>query len=290
MKVAVPTPRRTTAARESLGPKSASQRIENQAGPGLPLRGAPVDGSLEDNSACLHHLRRTRNQFHLNSLVAQVLFVQLHEHAEAQYETATGSKQKSMQTGHAWRTFSSLFEPVSAIELVRLFENLLRFANDEAYAPARSFFLAYAPLSFEHDISGEYIGPGVWKPEAGSRIAALRVRRTLKRWCEWLEALIHFQVHQIRHVASVRLELDKAIILLWPLLKRYNWSYRGLLMLLRSHSNYGNCFPCQSEQQLASYCRDFLGLRGAHPAMARFGALSGQAAAERLLKFLPSMV
>lgn len=289
MKVAVPTPRRTAAARESLGPKAALKRIKNRSRQAPPPRGALAGRTLEDESACLHRMRRIRNQFDLNSLVAQILFVQLHEHAEAQYEEANSSKPKSLQTGHAWHSFSRLFEPLSAIELVRLFENLLRFAGDESYAPARSFFLAYAPLSFEHDVSGEYIGPGVWRPEAGSRAAALRVRRTLKRWCEWLEALIHFQVHRLHHAASPRLELDKTIILLWPLFKRYNWSFRGFLLLLRSHSNCGNGFPFQPESQLASYCRDFLGLSADQAARAGSEVLSGQLTAERLLKFLPSM-
>lgn len=233
-------------------------------------------------------MRKIHNRFHLNSLLAQVLFVQLHEFVEKQYETA-GSKPQYLQTGHAWASFSNLFEPLSAIERVRLFENLLRFANDESYPPARSFFLAYAPVSFEHDISGEYIGPGVWKPEAGSRAAALRVRRTLHRWCDWLEALVHFQVHQLHHSSSARLELDKSIILLWPLFNRHNWSFDTLLDLLRSQTACCGLLPWETERQFAAYCMGHLKLHRASCPRTTEGSPDGLDIADRLLKFLPAM-
>jgi hypothetical protein len=233
-------------------------------------------------------LLKLPDRFQLNSLVAQVLFVQLHEHTESRCATQSGVSPRSVQTGHARRSFARLFEPLSAIERVRLFENLLRFANYEAYLPARAYFLAYAPLSFEHDVSGEYIGPGVCGPAASSRTASLRVDRTLKRWCDWLEALTHFQVHQIHHTGSPLLALDKAIIFLWPLLKRHDWSYADLLGVLRSITNLVHFFPGQSPEQFAAYCQSSLGLRRRSAAKpARSGCLPGQVVAERLFRFLP---
>jgi hypothetical protein len=137
-------------------------------------------------------------------------------------------------------------------------------------------------------VRGEYIGPGVCGPSAGSRTASLRVDRTLKRWCDWLEALTHFQVHQMHHCGSPLLVLDKTIIFLWPLLKRHDWSYADLLSVLHSITNPGPFFPCQSPEQLAAYCQSSLGLRCRSAAKpARTGCLPGQVVAERLFRFLP---
>jgi hypothetical protein len=233
-------------------------------------------------------VRKIQNRFYLNSLVAQVLFVQLREHIETHYESPPSSKRFCLQAGYAWACFSKLFEPLSAIEKVRLFENLLRFSNDESYPPARSFFLAYAPVSFEHDMSGKYIGPGVWKPEAGSRVAALRVHRTLRRWCDWLEALVHFQVHQLHYPAG-SVDLDKAIILLWPLFTQYRWSFDSLLEILRSRTVFGKSLPFETGNQLAAYCKAKLRLHGNSPRKSADISIDGLEVAERLLKFLPSM-
>ncbi len=219
----------------------------------------------------------------------QVWLAKLHEYTVKQYVGRAKGEERPLQTGHAWRTFLELFEPLAEIELVRLFENLLRFANYEADPPARAFFLAYAPLAFEHDASGEYIGPGVWTREAGSKDAALRVRRTLERWCEWQEALAHFQTHKLCHPEPSCHNLDKTIIFLWPFLKRHDWSYRELRNLVRSLLHYGaDVYPCQSEHQFAGYCRTVLGLRKVGlPTAAKSNALAGQAVAERLFRFLP---
>ncbi len=234
--------------------------------------------------------RSDDERFHLNCVVAQVWLVQLRRYTEVRYEGFSGARRPMLQSGYAWRSFSTLFAPPNALEAVRLFENLLRFANyeNESAAPARTFFLAYAPLVFEHDLSGEYIGQGVWSPETGSQNAAARVRRTLKRGCDWLEALIHFQIHE-RHSRIAR-ELDEAIIFLWPLLNRHRWSALDLLTVLRSLLNCRAIFPCQSAEQLMAYCRSALGLRVPHRKTAvKRGKLPGLPIAERLFRFLPTI-
>jgi len=229
-------------------------------------------------------------RFHLNCVVAQVWLLQLRRYTEMRHAESPCGRRPALQTGYARRSFSILFEPPSAIEAVRLFENLLRFANYESAAPARTFFLAYAPLVFEHDVSGEYIGPGVWSPEAGSKNAAVRVRRTLQRWCDWLEALMHFQIHDLHRPGTVPRELDQAIIFLWPLLSRYRWSALDLLAVLRSFLDCSANLPCQSEEQLATYCRTALGLRLPNRRTAvESGVLAGREVAERLFRFLPTI-
>lgn len=261
--------------------RAARNTRESESTQSLPKRAGDILRSCQTGG----------DRFYLNSLVGQIWLVQLREYTEARYGEPVGANGRGLQTGFAWRSFCKVFEPLSAIELVRLFENLLRFANYEAYAPARAFFLAYAPLAFEHDASGEYIGPGVWTPKAGSRSdAALRVKRTFKRWCQWLEALVHFQVHDLRHPASAHRDLDKRIILLWPLVKRHNWTYLDLLKVLRSVGHCDASFPCPSARQLAEYCQTVLGLRTtSRRTTPKASSVQGKIVAERLCKFLPSI-
>ena len=226
--------------------------------------------------------------FRLNSVIGQVWLMQLQKRTQQRYTASAGSPRPALQTGYGWRSFSTFFEPLSAIELVRLFENLLRFSSCEGHAPSRAFFLAYAPLAFEHDMYGAYIGPGVWTRPAGSQKAAQRVRSTLQRWCDWMEALIHFQVHDQHRTTTVSPELDKAVILLWPLLKQHHWSYADLLGLLRSWPK--TPVPFAGDEEFGGYSRNVLGLYCQRLRTLRPHAkLYGQAVAERLLRFLPSI-
>jgi hypothetical protein len=237
----------------------------------------------------LESRRAAGDLFETNSLLAQLWLVRLRKHTETRVGQPAGTRDRALQTGEAWRSFVELFYPLSPIESVRLFENLLRFANYSSFPPARTFFLAYAPLAFEHDVSGEYIGPGVWNPGAGSGRAALRVRRTLRRWCDWLEAFTHLQAHQA-HGKSNHPDLDQVIILLWPLVKRHQWSYGDLLRTIGGRPDSGMTINLKFEEQFGVYCSRELGLPSANPAGAfEPGTWPGQEVADRVMKFLPAL-
>ena len=55
--------------------------------------------------------------------------------------------------------------------------------------------------------------------------------------------------------------LDEAVILFWPLVTRHQWTYRDLTNVLRSVAPSPLSYPCEREQDLASYCANVLGLR-----------------------------
>jgi hypothetical protein len=57
------------------------------------------------------------------------------------------------------------------------------------------------------------------------------------------------------------LPLDQLVILFWPLVKRYSWTYRDLLNVIRAIPKQGTRYPCRKEQELAAYCNNVLGLR-----------------------------
>jgi hypothetical protein len=288
MKTAAPRSRRKPAARGPLKQDNPC-RASAPSAPAQDVRKSSLAANERgENAQVLRPPRTAPDKFHLNSLVAQVWLVRLRRYTQARFSDRAGANDCPLQTGYAWRSFSKLFYPLSAIESVRLFENLLRFANYGNHPPARAFFLAYAPLAFEHDVSGEYIGPGVWTPLAGSNDAARRVRRTLKRWCEWLEALTHFQVRVVEVPDADQQALDRAILFLWPLLKRHNWRYVDLLTVLRSLTGRGDSFPFESEQQLATYCGTALGLhKSSFNPPVKKGETAGQIVAQRLFELLP---
>ncbi|MFM2197389.1 MAG: hypothetical protein RLZZ505_821 [Verrucomicrobiota bacterium] len=55
--------------------------------------------------------------------------------------------------------------------------------------------------------------------------------------------------------------LDECIIMLWPLVRRHHWTYRDLMNVIRSVAPIPLRYPCEREQELATYCINVLGLR-----------------------------
>jgi hypothetical protein len=55
--------------------------------------------------------------------------------------------------------------------------------------------------------------------------------------------------------------LDDCIIRLWPLVRRHHWTYRDLMNVIRSVAPGPLRYPCEREQDLATYCNNVLGLR-----------------------------
>ena len=56
-------------------------------------------------------------------------------------------------------------------------------------------------------------------------------------------------------------EVDAAVICLWPLVKRYHWTYRDLLNVMLEGDPQLRRYPCQRVEDLATYCANVLGLR-----------------------------
>lgn len=56
-------------------------------------------------------------------------------------------------------------------------------------------------------------------------------------------------------------KVDQIVILLWPLVKRHNWTYRELMIVVGEVLPDHRGYPCDREQDLATYCANVLGLR-----------------------------
>lgn len=61
--------------------------------------------------------------------------------------------------------------------------------------------------------------------------------------------------------ASNAAALDECIIKLWPLVRRHHWTYRDLMNVIQSVAPVPLRYPCEREQDLATYCNNVLGLR-----------------------------
>jgi hypothetical protein len=55
--------------------------------------------------------------------------------------------------------------------------------------------------------------------------------------------------------------IDQATIMLWPLMKQHNWTYRDLITVLAQVLPEHRGYPCDREQSMAAYCPNVLGLR-----------------------------
>src|SRR5439155_1192960 len=56
-------------------------------------------------------------------------------------------------------------------------------------------------------------------------------------------------------------EVDGLVITLWPLVKKHNWTYRDMLNVIRPTLKRPKAYPCEREQDFATYCTNVLGLR-----------------------------
>jgi hypothetical protein len=56
-------------------------------------------------------------------------------------------------------------------------------------------------------------------------------------------------------------EVDAVVIGLWPLVKQYNWTYRDLLNVIRPGLQRPDAYPCDTDQNFATYCGNVMGLR-----------------------------
>jgi len=166
--------------------------------------------------------------------------------------------------------------------------------------------------------------PRAPNPAQRPREAASLLWQSLARWGDWLDAVVHLQIHSQWNLSPERMafragigdtagslsdtafvaavspgsgpsngsppgvagnpdlaggplrasdellsmtrgfwpfqEVDETVILLWPLLKRHNWSYGDLLGVLRDLLRRPEARPCQGEDVFAAYCSSALGL------------------------------
>jgi len=127
--------------------------------------------------------------------------------AAEEYAGKKCARNRKMQTGQAWRVFMELFGHAKDAEFPHVLQSFYRFAEYDD-SQARLLCRAIIPLSFEHECFGDYVGPRtmevVQRPTEAVRLA----RRSVERWCDWIDAVIHFETHAGWHLQPVKFDPD----------------------------------------------------------------------------------
>ena len=173
----------------------------NQTAPSPRL---PLMKTFEDAAALCE---KERDPFYPDAFMFQCWLGDLVRQAAAEYAEKKNPKDRFLQSGQAWRGFLKLFGHAEDKDFPVMLSHLFRFAeyNDPLAGLLRH---ALHPLSVEHDCTGDYFGPKTMDlakhPKEGLQLA----RRSLARWSDWLDALIHFKTHQHWHLAPVSFDPD----------------------------------------------------------------------------------
>jgi hypothetical protein len=278
--------------------------------------------SFEDaKAACA----KAQDPFYLDAFMIEAWLGDVVLEAATEYAEKKNAKNRAMQCGQGWRGFLKVFGHAQDEEFPQVLQSLYRFTE---FQDVQSLMLLKAifPMSVEHECFGDFLGPKsigvVTKPK---EIISL-MRRSVERWCEWLDSQIHFNIHEIWHLAPVMLDpdpekrelaalgvnqrafghlsdfskswwqwhhdeaserfkdspkwkmvgkamaaqetkiwnypdLDNVVILLWPLVKRHNWTYRDLKAVVSRVLPAPHPYLLEREQDLAAYCTNVLGLQ-----------------------------
>lgn len=307
--------------KEPSDPDSNFKREPDEGGAKLhgPL---PFMKSIEDAAAVCE---KEKDPFFLDAFMFEAWMGEVVLDGATEYAEKKNAKDRTMQTGQAWRAFLKIFGHVQDEHFHHVFEHFYRFAAYDDVQAAK-LLRAIIALSYEHEYYGDYVGPKTMdlakQPKEGIRL----MQRSVERCCEWIDALLHFETHAVWHMEPAMLdpdpekrelaalgigqrnfadkddfgklwwewhhgeaatryrdspkwqmvgkamaeqkertwmyrELDIVVISLWPLVKLHNWTYRDLQTVARMILPPPHRYPLESEQELATYCQNVLGLR-----------------------------
>jgi hypothetical protein len=286
------------------------------------LGALPFMKSAEDAIALC---QKEQDNFYLTAFMIEAWLGQVVIDSMAQYAENKSATDRAMQTGQAWRFFQETFRYEKNADLPHVLSALCRFSEYDD-PQARLLNRAVRPLSMEHECFGDFIGPKTEVKGKRRGEAAMLLRQTIERLCQWVDAVNHFDTHELRHLSPVSFDpdpekrelaalginqqcyaglsdfsknwwqwhhseaaerfkespkwrmvgtamsskpsdnwtyqaQDEVLIWFWPLVTRYNWTYRDLINVARGVLPLPLAYPFQREQDVASYCANVLGLR-----------------------------
>ncbi len=169
-------------------------------------RRLPMMRSFDDAEA----LAVSQNDpFYLAAFLFQIWLSGLVLRATAEYAEKKNPKERSLQSGEAWRSFLELFPFAPKKGFDYLLTCLARFAATDD-APGNSLRRALVPLSIERYPAADSLSsttlnsqpPGLRSSsEGGSTINQTEARLTIMRWCDWVDAAVHLRTHRHWHLA-----------------------------------------------------------------------------------------
>lgn len=150
---------------------------------------------------------KEKDPFYIDAFMIEAWLGQVVLEAAAEYARKKCARNRNMQTGQASSAFQKLFGHAKDAEFPYLLQSLFRFAE---YNDVQAHLLrrAIIPLSFEHERFGDYFG----RKAAGISQSPVEMvslaRQSVERWCDWVDALVHFQTHAGWHLQPVKFDQD----------------------------------------------------------------------------------
>ena len=276
--------------------------------------------SIEDADALCE---KEQDNFYIDAFLIEVWLGHIALEAAAEYANKKNAKDRTLQTGQAWRGFLQLFGHAKDDEFHYVMQSVCRFCEYDDIQ-AEILCRAIAPLSFERACFKDLIAAEKVDRDTPMAKRVALMKQSMKRWCDWVDAIFHFNTHFHHHVlpesfdpdpekrelaalgimqrnfaklkpfahmwwewhhreAAERFkdspkwqtigklavaplrnapaDVDEILIMLWPLVKRHNWTYRDLMAVGRQILAPPYHYPLEREQDLAAYCSNVLGLR-----------------------------
>jgi hypothetical protein len=176
-----------------------------------PIRRLPFLRNFEDSEAVF---KQEHDPFYLAAFLIQCWLGVLVTRAAGQYAENKNPKDRSLQTGESWRSLGEFFDLKPDRPCHYLLSCLFRFsAADDS--PVNSLRHALVPLTIEHRTTGDYFGPTTAlnaDPQLKTKDSKLKTddasRRTIVRWCDWLDAEIHLRTHRRWHESPACFDPD----------------------------------------------------------------------------------
>jgi hypothetical protein len=152
--------------------------------------------------------KNEQDNFYIAVLHIQRWLAQANKEAVAEYAEKKNPRDRSLQTGSAWRLFRQHFAELPDPEFSWLFTCMARLTTyDDPIS--RCLSEARHALQIEHDCTGDFFGPKTAPFLIGNPQSAIELlRNTAKRWCDWLDASNHLHVHRNWHHTPIYFDRD----------------------------------------------------------------------------------
>ena len=160
--------------------------------------------SLQDAEALC---QRERDPFYVDAFMFECWLGDVTMSAAEEYAGKKCARNRKMQSGQAWRAFMEIFGHAKDSDFPHLLGHLFRFAEYDD-TQAHTLCRAIIPLSFEHERFSDYFGPKTMELVQRPAEAVKLARRSVERWCDWIDALVHFQTQAGWHCQPVKFDPD----------------------------------------------------------------------------------
>ena len=152
-------------------------------------------------------VRKTGDPFYLHAFAIEAWLGDVVLAAGEEYAGKKSGSERAMQTGQAWTGFQRCFDTGDDSLVVKLAGSLVHFSG---YDDAQATLLrqAIVGLWLEGETFGAWLGSRGAGASANLQEFAAAARRSLQRWCEWIDAVVHDCTHSAHRLLPAGLDPD----------------------------------------------------------------------------------